>query len=536
MRYSFSYIATPFLALTLLASGCHSSLHREADPIGDTELTLTVTMLRNEAPRALLPEDQTLVPGAEGTGEDDVAQMQIWLEGEGPRFDDNPISLGAGSRKYQGTFRLTSVEAESTRRLSVMLNGDGIVPSADFLNPDHTCELSELDRLIRQSGFTMTAEAGLSANLKPGIKEPSPTTGNYIPQAEDEALPVERVVSKAQLYQSGFTQVDVPGKVSNLRWAVAGSGKRVYLFRNHAGDLQMTAEANGRYKELTTASDKSDLMKLSEVIKKTTDEGNFAWRKLSETPSGKKSVADGIYFYEHALEETKGKDTPYSREVGFDNITYAKVYADLGKISKGKKIKDGATPTGGAYTPADLTTTTATDFSRKREYDVTVTKAWYDKMKPTLGDQLTEAGDVYTQHIVDKPGTFYVGANGTIYNTLLAAMADGNKSARKYTGGRMVYLTPLNAQGEQGKIYNCDTRRNNIYDLEIQGVNGLGYNYDPVDPKDPYIPKPNDNPLEPDPDPEIPPINDTEITIKVRAKVLNWNYIHQSYDLLGETK
>ena len=100
----------------------------------------------------------------------------------------------------------------------------------------------------------------------------------------------------------------------------------------------------------------------------------------------------------------------------------------------------------------------------------------------------------------------------------------------------MVYLTPLNAQGEPNKIYNCDTRRNNIYDLEIQGVNGLGYNYDPVDPKDPYIPKPDDNPLEPDPDPEIPPINNPEITIRVKATVLKWNYIHQSYDLLGETK
>lgn len=526
MRYSFSFLAAPLLVLPLLVSGCHSSLHREADPIGDTELTLSVTMLRNEAPRALLPEDQTLVPGAEGTGEDKVAQMQIWLEGEGPLFDDNPISLGAGSRKYQGTFRLTSVEAESTRRLSVMLNGDGIVPSADFLNPDHTCELSELDRLIRPSGFTMTAEAGLSANLKPGIKEPSPTTGNYIPQAEDEVLPVERVVSKAQLYQSGFTQVDVPGKVSNLRWAVAGSGKRVYLFRNHAGDLQMTAEANGRYKELTTASDKSDLMKLSEVIKKTTDEGNFAWRKLSETPSGKTSVADGIYFYEHALEETKGKDTPYPGTIGYDKVTYAKVYGDLGTISKGKKVKDGVTP----KTSADLTTTTAGDFTKERKYDVTVTQEWYDTMKPTLGDKLTETDGVYTLHMVDEPGTFYV-ANGTIYNTLLAAMVDGNKSARKYTGGRMVYLTPLNAQGEQRKIYNCDTRRNNIYDLEIQGVNGLGYNYDPVDPDDPYIPQPNDNPLEPDP--VIPPINDTEIPIRVKARVLKWNYIHQSYDLLG---
>ena len=136
----------------------------------------------------------------------------------------------------------------------------------------------------------------------------------------------------------------------------------------------------------------------------------------------------------------------------------------------------------------------------------------------------------------DTPGTFYVGANGIIYDTLLAARADGNKSARKYAGGRMVYLTPLNAQGEPNKIYNCDTRRNNIYDLEIQGVNGLGYNYDPVDPKDPYIPKPDDNPLEPDPDPEIPPINNPEITIMVKATVLKWNYIHQSYDLLGKTK
>ena len=536
MRYITHHIPASLLALTLLlVSGCHSSLHREADPIGDTELTLSVTMLRNEAPRALLPEDQTLVPGAEDTGEDKVAQMQIWLEGEGPRFDENPISLGAGSRKYQGTFRLTSVEAESTRRLSVMLTGAGIVPSADFLNPDHTCELSELDRLIRQSGFTMTAEAGLSANLKPGIKEPSPTTGNYIPQAEDEALPVERVVSKAQLYQSGFTQVDVPGKVSNLRWAVAGSGKRVYLFRNHAGDLQMTAEAKGLYKELKTASAESGLMKLSDVIKNPdTDKGNFAWKELSATASGKKSVAGGIYFYEHALEETEGQSKPYPRAIGYNKVTYAKVYADLGTISKGKKVKDGATPTGGAYTPADLTTTTANDFSGDREYDVIVTQKWYDKMKPTLGDQLTETDGVYTQHIVDTPGTFYVGANGIIYNTLLAAMADGNKSARKYTGGRMVYLTPLNAQGEQGKIYNCDTRRNNIYDLEIQGVNGLGYNYDPVDPADPYIPKPNDNPLEPDP--VIPPINDTEIPIRVKAMVLKWNYIHQSYDLLGETK
>ena len=584
MRYSFSFLATPLLVLPLLVSGCHSSLHREADPVGDTELTLSVSMLRNEAPRALLPEDQTLVPGAEGTGEDKVAQMQLWLEGEGPLFDENPISLGADSRKYQGTFKLTSVESESTRRLSVMLNGDGIVPTADFLSPDHKCELSELDQLIKPSGFTMTAEAGLTASLKPGVKDPSPTTGNYIPQAEDEALPVERVVSKAQLYQSGFTTTGLPGTIASksLRWAVAGSGKQVYLFRNHAGDLQMTAEANGRYKGLITASDENDLMKLSEEIKNPTDEGNFAWKPLSATPSGKQSVADGIYFYEHALEETEGQSKPYPRTIGYDKVTYAKVYGDLGKISKGKRgeFNEKAFPYFSAmsrvvYTEKDarkLTTSelpnapgtfkrsletwekmrkhvkdaSSEDFMKDRWYWICVTEipSWDMAKKKELFDSsrfsipdLMDSHEGHTFFLMhDTPGTFYVGANGIIYDTLLAARADGNKSARKYAGGRMVYLTPLNAQGEPNKIYNCDTRRNNIYDLEIQGVNGLGYNYDPVDPKDPYIPKPDDNPLEPDPDPEIPPINNPEITIRVKATVLKWNYIHQSYDLLGETK
>lgn len=570
------------MVLPLLVSGCHSSLHRDADPIGDTELTLSVSMLRNEAPRALLPEDQTLVPGAEDTGEDKVAQMQLWLEGEGPLFDENPVSLGTGSRKYQGTFRLTSVESEGTRRLSVMLNGDGIVPTANFLNPDHKCDLSELDRLIKPSGFTMTAKAGLSASLKPGVKDPSPAKGNYIPQAEDEALPVERVVSKAQLYQSGFTQVDVPGKVSNLRWAVAGSGKQVYLFRNNAGDLQMTSEAKGLYKGLKTASDENDLMKLSKVITNPkTDKGNFAWKELSGTASGKKSIKDGIYFYEHALDETEGQNKPYDRTIGYDKVTYAKVYADLGKISKGKRGEFNEKAFA-SFAPMSrivateeearaLTTLQVPNFSyslkigkletwetmRKHVEDASsedfMKDRWYwicvtdipngeEEMKKKISDSsrfsTPDMVDSHKDHTFflmhDTPGTFYVGANGVIYNTLLAAMADGNKSARKYTGGRMVYLTPLNAQGEPGKIFNCDTRRNNIYDLEIQGVNGLGYNYDPVDPDDPYIPKPEDNPLEPNP--EIPSINDTEITIRVKARVLNWNYIHQSYDLLGETK
>ena len=531
MRYFDHHIATPLLALTLLlASGCHGNVStREpaTESTSSTMVTLRTSVIGTMSPRAL---SESNADPLDGSGEGEVHVLNLWLAKEGWM----QATPERNAPIYQATFKVNGVQNPSERRdYTILLNGHTLPLNTLSRSKDTTVGIDQISLLMDEKGFTMTGAVNLSADIKPDVVTPARPGDNVFPK--DEALPVERVVSKAQLYKkSGFAVTGVPGTIasSSLRWAVAGSGNQVYLYRDYAGDRTMGID--GLYDGLTTASVESDLMKLSDVIKNTTDEGNFAWKKLSETPSGKKSVADGIYFYEHALEEpkeTKGQSKPYPRTIGYDKVTYAKVYADLGEISNGKKVKDGATPTEGAYTPADLTTTTAADFSGDpRTYDVTVTKAWYDKMKPTLGDKLTETEGVYTQHMVDEPGTFYV-ANGTIYNTLLAAMVDGNKSARKYTGGRMVYLTPLNAQGEQRKIYNCDTRRNNIYDLEIQGVNGLGYNYDPVDPGDPYIPQPNDNPLEPDR--VIPPINDTEIPIRVKARVLKWNYIHQSYDLLG---
>lgn len=531
-RYFDHHIATPLLALTLLlASGCRSNVSTSEPAVESTSstmVTLRTSVIGSMGTRAV--SESNADPLA-GSGEGAVEVLNLWLAKEGwmqqaPDKTHAPI--------YQATFKVNGVQKPSeVRDYTILLNGHKLSLNTLSRSKQTTIGLDQISLLMDDKGFTMTGDVDLKATVMPDIKVSESPDKNVFPT--EGALSVERVVSKAQLYKKsfGFTPTGLPGKISIHHWAVAGSGKQVYLYRDQAGDRTMGAD--GIYDGLTTASDERDLMKLSDVIKNTkTDKGNFAWKELSATASRKKSVAGGIYFYEHALKEPKGKDTPYPRAIGYDKVTYAKVYADLGKISKGKKIKDGATPTEGAYTPADLTTTTATDFSGKREYDVTVTKAWYDKMKPTLGDQLAKPGGVYTLHMVDKPGTFYVGFNGTIYNTLLAAMADGNQSVRKYTGGQMVYLTPLNAQGETGKIYNCDTRRNNIYDLEIQGVNGLGYNYDPVDPDDPYIPKPNDNPLEPDP--VVPPINNPEITIRVKARVLNWNYFHQSYDLLGETK
>lgn len=131
----------------------------------------------------------------------------------------------------------------------------------------------------------------------------------------------------------------------------------------------------------------------------------------------------------------------------------------------------------------------------------------------------------------DRQLDYYVGVNdGNVYNSLLAARVARNDKSRKYTLGQAYYLVPFNAQqNEAGKIYNCDTRRNNIYDLRITAIDGMGYNYDPVDPDDPYMPKPKDNPDEPKT--AIPPVNKYPQTIRIKAQILKWNYIHYSADL-----
>ena len=577
MRYITHHIPASLLALTLLlASGCHGNVSTSepaTESTSSTMVTLRTSVIGSMTPRAVTESNAEPLAGS---GEGDVHVFNLWLAKEGwmqgvPDKTNAPI--------YQATFKVNGVQKPSEERdYTILLNGHTLPLNTLSRSEQTTIGLDQISLLMDDKGFTMTGDVNLSAVIMPDVVTPARPGDNVFPMGE--ALPVERVVSKAQLYKksSGFTTTGVPGTIANLHWAVAGSGKQVYLYRNNAGERTMGTD--GLYDGLKTASAKSGLMKLSDVIKNTTDEGNFAWKELSETASGKQSIAGGIYFYEHALEETEGQSKPYPRTIGYDKVTYAKVYGDLGKISKGKRgeFNEKAFPYFSAmsrvvYTEEEarkLTTcelpnesstfkgsletwekmrkhlkdASAGDFERHRWYWICVTDIpkWdLEKNKKLLGpsrfstpDAVMDSHKGHTFFLMhDTPGTFYVGANGIIYDTLLAARADGNKSARKYNGGRMVYLTPLNAQGEREKIYNCDTRRNNIYDLEIQGVNGLGYNYDPVDPKDPYIPKPNDNPLEPDPYPEIPPINDTEITIRVKAVVLKWNYIHQSYDLLG---
>lgn len=248
------------------------------------------------------------------------------------------------------------------------------------------------------------------------------------------------------------------------------------------------------------------------------------------------------------------------------------------KVSSGDPLVDQTTKDMGDYTEVTLNTTytgpsglrvIATDPADAqssefypRRYLVEVSKDWYTANKGKKYPAATgtlhlgkpsestlypgqKGEDLYrfvkiifsdrTEHwffeVRDRVLDYYVGVNdGNVYNSLLAARAAGNTRSRKYTLGQAYYLVPFNAQrNDGGKIYNCDTRRNNIYDLRITAIEGMGYNYDPVDPNDPYMPKPEDNPDEPDT--VVPSVNTYPQAFRVKARILKWNYIHYSADL-----
>lgn len=664
MRYKIVYNVALGVSL-LFAVGCQGRVAGGAgspESVGETMLTLEASVLRGEGTRALLEGQTDAGPHAD-TGEGKVASMQLWLEYMNDELLHCNTPTKESSGHYIGLFRIEGIRTAQTRGYAVMLNGDkvngpnNLVGLPVHLYPEFRVMIDQMDHLIDPSGFTMTGKVGERALIKPNIQEPKQPDDNYLPR--EGAIDVERVVSKAQLYQgAGFAVQNVPGTLTNYHWSTAGGGKSVYLFRNQAGDRQMT-DAKGLYEGLTTSSvlyngkaGAYDLMKMSDyAVKeqgklKVSDEtglgtidralagaANFDWKPLGSVASGRQSTKEGIYLLEHALKETVGKTKPYRQdEVTYADIAYAKVYTSLSDPTSANGLDNesnlyldpknalGFAPKSliaesqeKALKYFDITTICNADFegtcpadlseaivffcagpeSLERlsigigdvpgdgigeEYAQTNTDRWYwidldayvskDSYWYTHYYQVyKDAGrikkgpsvnfyDMYPQESLkgnkipdgleplvpqvehefflmhDAPGDFYLGVHdGKLYDTLLAALAAGNRAAKKYARGRMVYLTPLNAQGEPGKIYNCDTRRNNIYDLEIQGIDGLGYNYDPVDPEDPYIPYPGDNPLEPDP--KAPPINKLTFSIKVKATILKWNYIRHSYDLKG---
>ena len=507
--------------------------------------------------------------------EDKIIDGQLFI-GEDFGLTASRSFTGEGGNKWSAKFEEELDNPTSRHRIAAVINSSRLGLRGSDYTSESTVSLADIDRMIGKS-FLMSSTFGNKSK-------------NFYTLAEDKCtdvrLDVERVVSKVQLRRAkdmtGEEMKETYGLLQpdKMTWAIAGSAKSAYLFTDNAGSLHLGDD--GLYEGLKTISAKEksmggyDLMKLS-------NEGlsdNFKARSISTFESGKVenndhglSTKDGIYFLEHALNETKAA-IPYDKSVTYKDVTYVKIYAGLtptkGYRIDNKKVTflrhkvfasqdeavDGFTesdPAATSGTPQSpelldqqlLKDIDAAETSTDRWYwvDVTDTK-WFKALseEDKKNQTIREGNDYYSTDgkatkrsfllVHDQPTTFYYGIDDhTIYDTLLAARAGGNSKIRKYEGGKMVYLSPLNEQRtkEGGPVFNCDTRRNNIYDLILNSITGLGLNYDPVDPDDPNIPKPGDNPWEPDPN--IPPINGRENVIRITAKPLKWNTMDHTMEL-----
>ena len=475
------------------------------------------------------------------------------------------------------------------------------------LDKDKTVSIDDIDKLASATdGFAMSTSAADASNTKTiedGVKNPMKEKKNFF------QFTLQRVVSKVQLWADKVNVDGVTEKYgvldpANFKWSMAGSAKEAYLFTDYAGNAKedISLDDEGFYPNLKTISAKNgktavgvsgadvyDLMKQSDYAKAVgqyddTKAGvnNFKARKVltggvelpTQVDAGTngKSLEDGIYFLEHALEETdndKKSTTPYDPAVvTYGDVAYVKVYGKI-DIKKGKKVDANVQKTKpemdqakdlyvAGLKAADVKEATEADFG-ERWYFIVINKNsdWYKTHQNSRKEFLAERDENTVYYLVhDLPGEFYATGDGeesVVYNTLAAALADGKKEIRKYWGGdkefNVVYLSPVNAQGKVNNVYNCDTRRNNIYDLKLRKISGLGFNYDPNDPDtpedpnnpdggkdpgDPNIPTPGeDNPFEPDP--ENPPVNNTKTCMQVQCTVLSWNLVHRGLDFTGGT-
>ena len=571
-KYILPHLVVSALMLLPLA-GCkgHSDEptdgHRSAIQLQVTPRTLAT------GARAITDAQDIDVPGIDP--EDKIRDGQLFI-GEDFGLTASRSFTGEGGNKRSAKFEEKLTDPTSRHRIAAVINSSRLGLRGSDYTSESTVSLADIDRMIGKS-FLMSSTFDKEGD-------------NFYTLREDECtkvtFDVERVVSKVQLRRAkdmtGEEMKETYGLLQpdKMTWAIAGSAKSAYLFTDNAGSLHLGDD--GLYEGLKTISAKEkskggyDLMKLS-------NEGlsdNFKARSISTFESGKVenndhglSTKDGIYFLEHALNETKAA-TPYDKTVTYKDVTYVKIYAGL-TPTKGYRIDnikvtflrhkvfatqneavDGFTesdPAASSGTPQSpelldqqlLKDINAAETPSDRWYwvDVTDTK-WFKDLTPEekAKQPIKEGNDYYSTDgkatkrsfllVHDLAATFYYGIDDhTIYDTLLAARAGGNSKIRKYEGGKMVYLSPLNEQrtAKGGPVFNCDTRRNNIYDLILHSITGLGLNYDPVDPDDPNIPKPGDNPWEPDPN--IPPINGRENVIRITATPLRWNTMDHTMEL-----
>ncbi|WP_297236999.1 Mfa1 family fimbria major subunit [uncultured Porphyromonas sp.] len=547
LRHTMAPAALLALALPVL-SGCHASVRGVEEPDGTerpTVLSLRVTAgLPGEGVRAVTESQDPNVAPADGTGEGKITYMQVSMPQVG-LLRQTALTPGAGGTEYTARFELPLKQSVTTP-YAVLVGSQDLGLTQTNFTADQTVGSDHFLDVIHEDGFIQTSKSSDgSATIEPGVTDPSPTNGNFI------SSEVERVVAKVQVSQKDGLSLTLPniGTLSSLTYSMAGSAKETYLFRDHAGTRTLVDETteSAIYEGFKSVIDDKtvptdwDPKAGHPFLRRVSDKEGADYvlggyyrnpKAVTNATATVESIKGGFYFYENSMYGGTKKVADKKGEIKYNRIAYAKVYTKL-------------TPTK-AYTEkgGKKEVASSDDFTKPQSYNVEISKELYDKLKadPAYRDRVDNwigfqdgvARNIYVLKVTDKAGTFYEGVDdGLLYLRLRDALMLGkNTAVRKYDEGRMVYLIPLNRQLDptKGFVNYCDTRRNNIYDLTITGISGIGKNHDPVDPEDPNVPKPEDNPFEPPTDPQIP-VEEADYLMRITAKVIKWNLVEKHYAL-----
>lgn len=549
LRHTMAPVALLALALPVLTGCRQDSVRGVEDPdqaVRSTVLGLRATsVLPPEGVRAVT-EKQTDVAPAQDTGEGKITYIQVSLPQLSFLQKSTPTT-GSNDGEYTARFQIPILQSVTTPYAVLIGSQDLGLATTDFV-PDKTVGSDRFLDLIHAEGFIQTTRSSEgSTTIEPGISNPSPQNGNFV------SVEVERVVGKLQIAQKDGLTLTLPsiGTFSPLTYSMAGSAKETYLFRDHAGTRTLDESgAKTIYKDFKSIIDDKtvptdwDPKAGHPFLRRVSDKEGADYvlggyyrnpKAVTTATATATSINGGFYFYENSMYGGT-KVATKKGEIKYNRIAYAKVYTKLTpsnayttKYASGRYEKVLAEPE---------------QFTKKQDYNVEISKELYDKLfkDPAYKDRLSQvfifspggSGHIaYLLEVTDKAGTFYEGVeDGLLYLRLRDAVLMGNKSVRKYDEGRMVYLLPLNRQldATKGFVNYCDTRRNNIYDITIDGIDAIGHNYDPVDPDDPNVPKPEDNPFEPPTDPQIP-VEEADYLMRITAKVIKWNLVEKHYAL-----
>ena len=372
-------------------------------------------------------------------------------------------------------------------------------------------------------GFVMTSKVATFTVLPKRTKEivdalTAPDANNNGFELDAERVVAQGIVTTPLNTGAAITTTDNLGDLTGLKYGGAMGAKKTYVFGNYAGKREMgTANKYEGFKSLvddvvTTATYADDA---------TTDKANrekFQFAELTDralvgkvTDYSTPFAKAGYYFFENSVANPADP-----ANLGAHRNAYAKVY--------------------GVYTPKEVWTVKKTFKAQEG------TNEYYN---PTTGEPEDKAAGgqegVVEQTLVKVEGftastDFFMGeSDGVFYASSAAAKlsktAPGQKSYM-YKGGKCVYRMPWNQVKSGEKTIYTDTRRNNIYVVNVTAFEKVGMNYDPNDPTDPNIPKPNndDEPTTP-PDGGDPSWDKAETWATFFSTVKPWNVVSRDTTL-----